>query len=202
MVSKHPEIVLASGNQGKIKEFKAMLTDYTIIPQGQFQIKEIEETGTTFVENAILKARNAVFHSKFPAIADDSGLVVDALGGAPGVISARYAGNSASDNDNILKLLDAVRNIPEQQRSARFICVLVFMEHLNDPCPIITQGIWKGRIILQPTGKNGFGYDSVFWVNEYNCTSAQLSREIKNTLSHRGIALKSLVQQIKAKYSE
>lgn len=197
MLSKHQKIVLASGNTGKIKEFQAMLTDYTILPQSEFNIKEVEETGTTFVENAILKARHAAFESQLPAIADDSGLVVDALDGKPGVISARYAGEGASDKDNLIKLIDEVNALPNKEYiSARFICILALMKHENDPCPIIAQGIWEGHIVLQAIGKNGFGYDPVFFVDEYNCTSAQLSREQKNKLSHRGKAIKQLKQQL------
>ncbi|NOQ37153.1 MAG: RdgB/HAM1 family non-canonical purine NTP pyrophosphatase [Methylococcaceae bacterium] len=199
MLASHQQIVLASGNQGKIKEFQAMLADFSIVPQGEFNIDEVEETGCTFVENALLKARNAALHSQLPAIADDSGLVVDALGGAPGVISARYAGENASDEDNLLKLLDAISAVAEEQRSARFICVLVFVEHANDPCPVIAQGVWEGRIVSEPKGENGFGYDPVFWVEKYNCTSAQLSGELKNALSHRGKALRQLTQQLAKK---
>lgn len=199
MLTKQQKIVLASNNQGKINEFQSMLADYRLIPQREFNIKDVEETGTSFVENAILKARHAAFQSQLPAIADDSGLVVDALNGAPGVISARYAGNNATDGDNLLKLLEAVKAIPEKQRSARFICSLVFMKHKDDPCPIITQGSWEGHIVLQAKGENGFGYDPVFWVSKYECTSAQLSSELKNTLSHRGKALRLLVQQLEKK---
>ena len=198
MLSKHQKIVLASGNTGKIKEFQAMLADYSIIPQSEFNIKEVEETGTTFVENAILKARHAAFESQLPAIADDSGLVVDALEGKPGVISARFAGEGASDKDNLIKLIDEVKALPNKEHiSARFICILAFMKHENDPCPVIAQGIWEGRIVLQATGNNGFGYDPVFFVDEYNCTSAQLTSKQKNSLSHRGKAIKLLKQQLK-----
>ena len=199
MLSKHQKIVLASGNTGKIKEFQTMLTDYTILPQSEFNIKEVEETGTTFVENAILKARHAAFESQLPAIADDSGLVVDALEGKPGVISARYAGEGASDKDNLIKLINEVKALPNKGRiSARFICILAFMKHENDPCPIMAQGIWEGYIVLQATGDNGFGYDPIFFIDEYNCTSAQLSSEQKNQLSHRGKAIKQLKQQLEA----
>jgi len=159
----------------------------------------VEETGATFVENAILKARNAALHCKLPAIADDSGLVVDALNGAPGVISARYAGVGASDQDNLNKLLQELEGVPEKLRTARFICVMVFMEHANDPCPVIAQGVWEGRILDHAVGENGFGYDPVFWVPERQCASAQLSAEVKNSLSHRGQALKKLTGLIKAR---
>lgn len=192
------KIVLASGNPGKIREIQAILSDHPIVPQSAFDVVDVEETGTTFVENAILKARNAALHCKLPAIADDSGLVVDALNGAPGVISARYAGVGASDQDNLDKLLRELEGVPEQLRTARFICVMVFMEHANDPCPVIAQGVWEGRILDHAVGENGFGYDPVFWVPKQNRTSAELSADVKNALSHRGQALKSLTALIKA----
>ncbi|MFI3189866.1 non-canonical purine NTP pyrophosphatase, RdgB/HAM1 family [Crenothrix sp. D3] len=197
--SNHQKIVLASGNAGKIKEIQALLIGHPIVPQSLFNVEEAEETGTTFVENAIIKARNAAHHCGLPAIADDSGLVVDALNGAPAVYSARYAGVGASDNDNTQKLLHALEGVPDAQRTARFICVMVFMEHADDPLPIIAQGSWEGRILTQPAGSNGFGYDPVFFVPEYGCASAELSPEIKNSLSHRGIALKKLTDAIKAR---
>ena len=186
------KIVLASGNSGKIKEIQAILSDYHIVPQQQFNIREAEETGSTFIENAIIKARNAALHSNLPSIADDSGLVVDALKGAPGVISARYAGAKATDQENLQKLLDAMVDIPESQRSARFICVIVLMRHAYDPFPLITQASWEGRILDHPQGANGFGYDPVFWVAAENCSSAELSAPRKNQLSHRGQALRQL----------
>jgi XTP/dITP diphosphohydrolase len=194
--SRHQKIVLASGNQGKIREIQAILKEHPIVAQNQWQVPEVEETGTTFVENAIIKARHAALHCQLPAIADDSGLVVDALEGAPGVISARYAGVGASDEENLLKLLDALKNVPESQRTARFICVLVFMQHANDPTPVIAQGIWEGRILFDPVGNNGFGYDPIFWVDKYQCSSAQLSADVKNSLSHRGKALKRLTEML------
>jgi len=186
------KIVLASGNPGKIKEIQTILSDYTILTQQEFNIQEAEETGSTFIENAIIKARNAALHSNLPAIADDSGLIVDALEGAPGVISARYAGSKASDQDNLEKLLHALQEIPESQRSARFICVIVVMRHAKDPFPIITQASWEGSILTQPQGSHGFGYDPVFWVPTENCSSAELSASRKNQLSHRGQALSQL----------
>ena len=191
------QLVLASGNQGKINEIQAILTDYLIIPQSTFKIVEAEETGSTFVENAIIKARNAALHCNLPAIADDSGLVVDALNGAPGVISARYADIGASDEENVVKLLHALESVPEKQRTARFICVMVFMRHAEDPLPIIAQGIWEGQILNQTIGSHGFGYDPIFWVPSHQCASAELSPEVKNSLSHRGRALKQLTDLIK-----
>lgn len=193
------EIVLASGNPGKIREIQAILADHPIVPQSAFNVVDAEETGSTFVENAILKARNAALYCQLPAIADDSGLVVDALNGAPGVISARYAGVGASDQDNVDKLLRELKDVPDELRTARFICVMVFMEHAQDPCPVIAQGVWEGRILEHAVGENGFGYDPVFWVPERNCASAELAPDIKNTLSHRGQALKMLTTLIKAR---
>lgn len=191
-------IVLASSNLGKIREIQALLHGVEVLPQSQFGIQEPEETGTTFVENAIIKARNAARHSKLPAIADDSGLVVDALHGAPGVISARYAGTAASDQDNWQKLLLALDGVAEHQRSARFICVMVYLRHAEDPLPIIAQGIWEGSILTSAMGENGFGYDPVFWLKDLACSSAQLSPEQKNRLSHRAKALKDLQTQIQS----
>jgi XTP/dITP diphosphohydrolase len=192
----HQKIVLASGNQGKIKEIQAILKDHPIVAQNLWNISEAEETGTTFLENAIIKARHAAKHCQLPAIADDSGLVVDALDGAPGVISARYAGVGASDEANVLKLLEALKGVPDAERTARFICVLVFMQHADDPTPVIAQGVWEGRILFEPVGENGFGYDPVFWVEDYHCSSAQLAPDVKNALSHRGKALKRLTEKL------
>jgi XTP/dITP diphosphohydrolase len=192
-------IVLASGNAGKIREIQAILQNDKILPQSQFNVVEPEETGSTFVENAIIKARNAAQHCQLPAIADDSGLVVDALKGAPGVISARYAGVGASDQANLEKLLREMQGVPVEQRSARFICVMVYLRHATDPTPIIAQGVWEGRIMQSPAGENGFGYDPIFWVDDYQCASAQLSPDIKNQLSHRGQALRILAEHLVVK---
>lgn len=197
--SSSQQIVLASGNLGKIKEIQAILATHRIVPQSVFNIQEAEETGLTFVENAIIKARNAALHAQLPAIADDSGLVVDALKGEPGVFSARYAGFGASDQDNVTKLLQTLEGVPDEQRTARFICVMVFMAHAEDPFPVIAQGVWEGRILHHAVGTNGFGYDPVFWVPEYNCASAELSAAIKNSVSHRGQALTGFTQLIKAR---
>ena len=192
------KIVLASNNKGKVREINQILAelDVSVRPQSEFDIEEVEETGLTFVENAILKARNAAEHSGLPAIADDSGIEVDALKGQPGIYSARYAGVGASDEDNLQKLLTALQDVPEEQRTARFQCLMVYMQHAADPTPIICQGTWEGIITLEPQGDNGFGYDPVFYVPEHNCTSAQLSAEVKNSLSHRGQALRLLVKQL------
>ena len=190
------EIVLASGNLGKIREIQAILQNDKILPQSQFNVVEPEETGSTFVENAIIKARNAALHCQRAAIADDSGLVVDALNGAPGVISARYAGVGASDQANLDKLLVELQDVPLAQRTARFICVMVYLRHAEDPTPMIAQGVWEGLILDHAVGENGFGYDPVFWVAEHQCSSAQLAPELKNALSHRGQALRLLQQQL------
>jgi len=196
--SKHQKIVLASGNKGKIKEIQAILKDHPIIPQSEFNVEEAEETGSTFVENAIIKARNAAMHCGSPAIADDSGLVVDALKGAPGVISARYAGIGASDRQNLLKLLKDLEGIPTEQRSARFVCVIVLIRHANDPLPLIAQGTWEGSILEQSLGENGFGYDPVFWVPTHQQASAELTPEEKNAISHRGQALSNLTAMLRS----
>ncbi len=190
------KIVLASGNPGKIKEFQAILAGRPIVPQSQFDVSDVAETGATFVENAIIKARNAARHCRMPAIADDSGLVVDALQGAPGVISARYAGVGASDQDNLQKLLRNMADVPDHQRTARFVCVIVFMRHAQDPMPVIAQGAWEGRILRQPVGSNGFGYDPVFWLPDRGCASAELSAAEKNAISHRNQALRRLLAQL------
>lgn len=189
-------IVLASGNAGKIREIQAILQNDRILPQSQFNVVEPEETGSTFVENAIIKARNAARHCNLPAIADDSGLVVDALHGAPGVISARYAGFGASDQANLDKVLRELEGVADELRSARFICVMVYLRHADDPTPIIAQGVWEGRILHESIGENGFGYDPIFWVDQYQCSSAQLAPEQKNVLSHRGQALRELSRQL------
>ena len=200
MTNGNKQIVLASGNPGKIREIQAILKNHTLIAQSQFNVPEAEETGLTFIENAIIKARNAAEYCKMPAIADDSGISVDVLDGAPGVISARYAGIGASDLENLEKLLNDLENVPKQQKTARFICVMVLLQHADDPFPIIAQGTWGGRILSEPAGENGFGYDPIFWVPEHNCTSAQLSPEVKNNISHRAIALQQLTTLMKNRF--
>ncbi|MFO1430515.1 MAG: RdgB/HAM1 family non-canonical purine NTP pyrophosphatase [Candidatus Competibacteraceae bacterium] len=191
-------IVLATGNPGKVRELQALLTalDVEILPQSAFTVPEIEETGLSFVENALLKARNAALHSGRPAIADDSGLVVDALHGAPGIYSARYAGIGADDRANVEKLLYELQPVPEAQRSARFYCALVYLRHAEDPMPLICEGIWEGVITRTPTGAGGFGYDPVFLVPSEGKTAAELEPTIKNRLSHRGQALAVLRRRL------
>jgi len=189
------KIVLASNNMGKVREIGQMLAgfDMEVLPQSKFNIEEVEETGLTFVENAILKARNAAEHSGQAAIADDSGLEVDALKGAPGIYSARFAGVGATDEQNLQKLLHDIKDVPEADRTARFQCLMVYMRHGADPTPLIFQGTWDGVITFEPQGENGFGYDPVFFVPSHNCTSAELPADTKNELSHRGQALRALV---------
>ena len=191
------QIVLATGNQGKVKELAAMLNELSIevLPQSQFDVPDVPETGTTFIENAIIKARHAAKITGLPAIADDSGLEVDALNGAPGVYSARFAGENANDQDNIDKLLVEMQG--KTARSARFWCVLVYMRHADDPTPLVCQASWEGTITEDQQGREGFGYDPVFYVASEGCTSAQLTKEQKNALSHRGQALQQLVAKIK-----
>lgn len=192
------KIVLASNNQGKVREFNQLLAsvDLEVLAQSVYQVPEIEETGLTFVENAILKARNAAQHTGLPAIADDSGLEVDALNGAPGIYSARYAGGDANDHNNLQKLLRELQASGSSNRAARFQCLLVYMRHATDPTPLICQGTWEGTIVAAPRGQQGFGYDPVFFVASEGCTSAELSPERKNALSHRGQALNCLLQKL------
>lgn len=194
------KIVLASNNKGKVREFAEMLStlNMEVVPQAAFNIDDADETGLTFVENAIIKARHASAIAGNPAIADDSGLEVDFLNGAPGIYSARYSGEGATDEKNLLKLLEALKDVPEENRTARFQCLLVYMRHAEDPTPLICQGTWEGIITTEPHGENGFGYDPIFHVPTHNCSSAQLSSDEKNVLSHRGQALKKLLAALKS----
>jgi len=193
-----PKVVLASGNVGKVREFNELLADQhvEVLPQSSFGVPEAEETGLTFVENAILKARNAARHTGLPALADDSGLEVDALNGAPGIYSARYAGRGASDEDNLRKLLAALEGVPEGERGARFQCVIAYLRHAEDPTPLVCQGTWEGSILTAPRGSNGFGYDPVFLVQGEKASAAELPSEVKNRLSHRGQALRKLLEAL------
>lgn len=193
-------LVLATGNAGKVRELQQMLQGqaWQVQAQSDFNVGSVPETGTTFVENAIIKARHAAKVTGLPAIADDSGLVVNALNGAPGVYSARYAGveGAAADAANNTKLLQALEHVPTAERSARFVCVLVMLRHADDPLPIICKGLWEGQIGHTAAGDNGFGYDPLFVVPEHNCMSAELMPEQKNQLSHRGQALQQLMAAI------
>jgi XTP/dITP diphosphohydrolase len=190
-------IVLASNNAGKLREFNRILAGQSIevVPQAEFGFSEVEETGLSFVENAILKARNASQHTGLPAIADDSGIEVDALNGAPGIYSARFAGEGATDQQNLEKLLRDMGDVADLDRTARFQCLLVYMRHANDPTPQIFQGTWEGSILHQPQGENGFGYDPIFLVPDLQCSSAELESEVKNRISHRGQAMQKLLAQ-------
>ena len=192
-------IVLASGNKGKLREFNQMFAElpYTIQPQSEFHVGDVEETGLTFVENAIIKARHAAEVTGLPVIADDSGIEVDALQGAPGIYSARYAGEDATDKDNLNKLLNDMNGVATERRSCRFQCVLVLMRHAKDPTPLIAQASWEGQLLTAPSGENGFGYDPIFWLEEQQCTSAELAPNMKDTLSHRGQALRQLVKLLR-----
>lgn len=187
-------IVLASNNPGKVREFSQLLADARIrvIPQGELGVSEVAETGLTFVENAILKARNAAAHSGLAALADDSGIEVDALQGGPGIYSARYAGGGATDADNLTKLLIELDAVADDERTARYQCVLVYLRHPQDPTPLICQGTWEGLILRAPRGAQGFGYDPIFLVPTHGCSAAELDPVEKNRLSHRGQALRRL----------
>jgi len=193
------KLVIASGNQGKLRELAALLEplDYEVHTQAEFNVPDVPETGTTFVENAIIKARHASEITGLPAVADDSGIEVDALDGAPGVYSARFSVPDASDEKNNALLVEKLRDVPEDQRTARYRAVIVYMKHAKDPSPIICEGSWEGRIVMQPQGEGGFGYDPYFLVPTHGCTSAELSAEQKNRLSHRGQALRKLVDRLK-----
>ena len=194
-----PQLVLASHNAGKLKELQAMLGDSVQLRSiGEFSQVEPEETGLSFVENAILKARNAARISGMPALADDSGLAVDYLGGAPGIYSARYA-DGQGDAANNAKLLEVLKDVPEDQRGAQFVCVLALVRHADDPLPILCEGLWHGRILTAASGAHGFGYDPLFWVPERDCSSAELSPAEKNQLSHRARAMAILRQRLSLK---
>lgn len=188
------KIVLASGNAGKLHEFNTMMADFGIecVRQSELGVQDAVEDGLTFVENALLKARNAARHTGLPAMADDSGLVVDALNGAPGLYSARYAGEHGDDEANNAKLLADLQDVPEVQRTARFYCCIVYLRHADDQLPIIAEASWEGRILFEASGSNGFGYDPLFYVPTHGCSSAELPPEEKNRLSHRGQALRKL----------
>ncbi|HEC26313.1 MAG TPA: RdgB/HAM1 family non-canonical purine NTP pyrophosphatase [Gammaproteobacteria bacterium] len=190
-------IVLATGNAGKLKEIREIFSvvDVDIVAQSEFDTPEAIEDGLSFVENAIIKARNAAAHTGLPALSDDSGIEVDALDGEPGIHSARYAGD---DESNIQRLLRELDGIAKEKRTARFQCVMVYIRHANDPVPVIAHGVWEGRILSATQGQGGFGYDPVFYVPERDCSAAELTAEDKNVLSHRGKALRQMLTLLQA----
>ena len=192
------KVVLSSGNAGKLREFNRLLADvhFDIVPQSEFDVADAIEDGLTFVENSIIKARHAAKLTGFPALADDSGIEVDALQGKPGIYSARYAGEHGDDEANNDKLLLELIDVPEEQRTARFRCCIVYMRHAEDPSPLIADASWEGRILFERSGDNGFGYDPLFYVPTHECSSAQLAPDVKNSISHRGIALRDMLQQL------
>ncbi|EKK4080017.1 XTP/dITP diphosphatase [Cronobacter dublinensis] len=193
------KVVLATGNAGKVRELASLLREFglDIVAQTELGVDSAEETGLTFIENAILKARHAAQVTGLAAIADDSGLAVDALGGAPGIYSARYAGADASDRANLEKLLDALKEVPDDKRQAQFHCVLVYLRHAEDPTPLVFHGVWPGVIARTPAGQGGFGYDPIFFVPSEGKTAAELTREEKSAISHRGQALKLLLEAMR-----
>ncbi|MFT7559913.1 MAG: XTP/dITP diphosphohydrolase [Flavobacteriales bacterium] len=196
------KIVLASNNTGKLREFKKLLSQcgYDVKAQKEYDVEDADETGLSFVENAILKARHAARITGLPALADDSGIEVDALNGAPGIYSARFSGENANDQANNAKLLHELANINDDKRTARFQCVLAFMRHAEDPIPIVVQGAWEGSILRQASGNDGFGYDPLFWVPSHQCASAELAPEEKNRISHRAIAMQKLLIELNSRY--
>lgn len=201
--TKQKIVVMASGNAGKLREFARLLAplDMQVQSQSVFDVPEVPEDGLSFVENAIIKARAASKYTKLPALADDSGLEVDYLDGAPGIYSARYAGPQSTpdaDANNNQKLIEALRDVPEAQRTARFQCVLVYMRHWQDPTPLICQGSWEGVILSAPRGKDGFGYDPLFYLPEYGCSSAELDSGEKNRISHRAHASIKLLDALRS----
>ena len=199
---KQNTIVLASGNKGKLREFDALFSPLGlhITPQTELGVGDVPETGTTFVENAIIKARHAAKVTGLPAISDDSGIEIDYLNGAPGVYSARFSGdengNGATDEKNNLKVLESLDGVPQEKRTARYQCILVYMAHADDATPIICQAAWEGFIMEHQVGENGFGYDPLFWLPEFQCSSAQLDPAQKNKISHRGKALELLYHEL------
>ena len=199
MMNKITKIVLASGNAGKVREINRLFAEsgIEVVPQSDFDVPEVPETGTTFVENAIIKARHAAECTGLPAIADDSGIEVDALDARPGVYSARYAGEDASDEDNNNKMLQELAGVAEADRTARYQCLIVFMRSHTDPVPLITQGSWEGRILEAPQGDGGFGYDPIFFVPTHGCSGGELAPDEKNKISHRAQALNAMLDEFK-----
>lgn len=192
------KIVLASNNAGKIKEIKALLADLPVelISQAELDISEVEETGTTFIENSLIKARHASKAAGLPAVADDSGLAIDALDGAPGIYSSRYAGEDANDLDRINKVLAELKTIPDNKRTAEFHCAITLVKNAEDPSPLVCEGIWPGTILYAPQGNRGFGYDPIFYIPEYQCSAAELDPDLKNQISHRGRAMAAFRKEL------
>ena len=189
------KIILATGNPGKVRELNAMLKGhYSVVSQKDMKVKEVPETGTSFIENALIKARNASLQSKLPALADDSGLEVEALNGEPGIYSARYAREGATDEENMTKLLLNMEH--HNNRKAHFCCAMVYIKDAEDSNPIIVERRWEGELLREPIGTNGFGYDPIFYLHDYSCSSAQLESEMKNKISHRGQALNDLLEEL------
>ena len=190
------QLVLATGNAGKVTELTELLKPYpiTVIPQSEFEIPAAQETGLSFIENALIKARHCSGLTDLPAVADDSGLAVDALGGAPGIYSARYAGDKANASDNIHKLLGAIASLKGEERKARFHCAIAFVRHANDPTPVVCQGTWEGEILTEAKGSGGFGYDPIFYVPTHLATAAELPMQVKNQISHRALALQAFTK--------
>jgi len=193
------KIVLATNNQGKVIEFSEKLKDsgITFIPQSEFNVPDADETGKTYIENAIIKARQACEITGYPAIGDDSGLEIDALDGAPGIYSQRYSGEDATPTKNIQKLLNALKDVPDEKRTGRCKTILAFLKHADDPSPVICEGVWEISILKQPQGEWGFGYDPVLFVKDYNCSAAELDTKVKNKISHRGLALEKFKNILK-----
>jgi len=193
------KVVLATGNAGKVRELASLLNDFglDVVAQTDLGVDSAEETGLTFIENAIIKARHAAQVTGLPAIADDSGLAVDALGGAPGIYSARYSGVDATDQQNLEKLLVALKDVPDEQRTAQFHCVLVYLRHADDPTPLVFHGSWQGEITRAAAGAGGFGYDPIFYVPALGKTAAELSKAEKGEVSHRGKALTLLLEAMR-----
>ena len=191
------KIVLASSNKGKLKEFSQLFAEFDteVVPQSTFNLVDAEETGLTFVENAIIKARHACEQTGLPAISDDSGIEADALNGEPGIYSARYSGSGATAQKNLQALLDALKDTPKSKRTGRYQCVIVFIRHAKDPTPLICKASWEGTILTAPRGDGGFGYDPIFWVEEHQCTAAELTPEQKHAISHRGKAIRQFIDQ-------
>ncbi|WP_072570519.1 MULTISPECIES: XTP/dITP diphosphatase [unclassified Enterobacter] len=193
------KVVLATGNAGKVRELASLLNDFglDVVAQTELGVDSVEETGLTFIENAIIKARHAAKVTGLPALADDSGLAVDVLGGAPGIYSARFSGVDATDQQNLEKLLEELQDVPDDKRQAQFHCVLVYMRHADDPTPLVCHGSWQGVITREQAGNGGFGYDPIFFVPSLGKTAAELTREEKSAISHRGQALKLLLEAMR-----